>query len=211
MARMLAEQGDEVRGLHRRTDQTAFLKSIGVNGVVGDVAGISEREFASASSSAKATIFTAAAGEQDNDSMIDAVDGDGVRKAIAASRLANISKIILVSVFPEAWRERTMTKGFEHYMAVKKQADVDLVHSGLDWIIIRRSSPTDDPGTVPISLSPAEIHTQVSRDDVAASIVFLFHTLMVRRAILEVTADGTQIGAAVESLSNFGFASSKLN
>jgi uncharacterized protein YbjT (DUF2867 family) len=38
VARMLAEQGDEVRGLHRRADQTAFLKSIGVNGVIGDVA-----------------------------------------------------------------------------------------------------------------------------------------------------------------------------
>ena len=61
--------------------------------------------------------------------MIDAVDGDGVSKAIAAARLAGISRLLLVSVFPEAWRERHKPESFEHYMAAKKRADVALVRS----------------------------------------------------------------------------------
>jgi hypothetical protein len=62
-----------------------------------------------------------------------------------------------------------MPKSFEHYMIVKKGADVELVHSKLDWVILRPSALTDDPGTGNVSLSPAEIHTEISRDDVAAT------------------------------------------
>jgi uncharacterized protein YbjT (DUF2867 family) len=132
--------------------------------------------------------------------MIDAVDGDGVSKAIAAARLAGISRMLLVSVFPEAWRERDMPKSFEHYMMVKKRADIELVHSGLDWVILRPSSLTDEPGSGRVSLSMAEPHTEISRDDVAATIASLLHSPGVRRRILEVTAGETPIASAVNAL-----------
>jgi uncharacterized protein YbjT (DUF2867 family) len=200
VARMLAERGDEVFGLYRRPEQISMLHAVGASGVLGDLATISEQELASASSGADAVVFTAGAGEQDNDSMTDAVDGDGVRKAIAAARLADISRLLLVSVFPEAWRERNMPKSFEHYMAVKKRADVELVHSELQWVIIRPSALTDDPGTGNVSLSPAEIHAEISRDDLAATIATLLHSPRVRKTILEVTAGGTRIASAVAAL-----------
>src|SRR3984893_16856513 len=202
VAKMLAERGDEVFGLHRRPEQLSMLHSVGASGVLGDLATISEQELASASSGADAVVFTAGAGEQDNDSMTDAVDGDGVRKAIAAARLADISRLLLVSVFPEAWRERDMPKSFEHYMTVKKRADVELVHSGLDWVILRPSALTDDPGTGSVSLSMAELHTEISRDDVAATIAALLHSPAVRRRILEVTRGKTTIASAVTALLN---------
>jgi nucleoside-diphosphate-sugar epimerase len=83
VATLLAKQGDTVSGLYRRPEQIAALHEVGASGVLGDVATISEQELASAAS-ADVLVFTAGAGDQDNDSMIDAVDGDGVRKAIAA-------------------------------------------------------------------------------------------------------------------------------
>jgi uncharacterized protein YbjT (DUF2867 family) len=164
------------------------------------VATLSEKELASAASGADILVFTAGAGERDSDSMIDAVDGDGVRKAIAAARLARISRLLLVSVFPEAWRERDMPKSFEHYMTVKKRADVELVHSGLDWVILRPSSLTNDPGRGSVGLSMAELHTEISRDDVAATIATLLHSPGVRRRILEVTSGVTPIASAVTAL-----------
>jgi uncharacterized protein YbjT (DUF2867 family) len=202
VARLLAKRGDTVSGLGRRPEQIAALRVIGASGALGDVATISEQELASAASGADVLVFTAGAGERDNDSMIDAVDGDGVRKAIAAARLAGISRLLLVSVFPEAWRERDMPRSFEHYMTVKKRADVELVHSGLDWLILRPSALTDDPGTGSVSLSMAELHTEISRDDVAATIAVLLHSPGVRRRILEVTRGKTTIASAVTGLLN---------
>jgi uncharacterized protein YbjT (DUF2867 family) len=200
VAAVLAARGDPVSGLCRRPKQIAALRALGARAVLGDVATISEQELASAASGADVVVFTAGAGEQDDDSMIDAVDGDGVRKAIAAARLAGISRLLLVSVFPEAWRGTDMPKSFEHYMVVKKRADVELVHSGLDWVILRPSSLTDDPGTGRVSLSMAELHTKVSRDDVAATIAALLHSPGVHRRILEVTAGTTPIASAVAAL-----------
>jgi uncharacterized protein YbjT (DUF2867 family) len=200
VAALLTARGDPVSGLCRRPEQIAALRAIGTRAVLGDVGNISDQELASAASGADVLVFTAGAGERDNDSMIDAVDGDGVRKAIAAARLAGISRLLLVSVFPEAWRERDMPKSFEHYMTVKKRADIELVHSGLDWLILRPSSLTDDPGTGRVSLSMAELHTEISRDDVAATIVTLLYSPGVRRRILEVTAGETPIASAVTAL-----------
>lgn len=202
VARLLADRGDTVSGLYRRPEQIAALRSVAASGVLGDVATLSEEELAAAAVGADVLVFTAGAGDQDSDSMIDAVDGDGVRKAIAAARLAGISRLLLVSVFPEAGRGSEMSKSFEHYMAVKKRADVELARSELDWVILRPSSLTNDPGTGSISLGPAEIHGEISREDVAATIVALLHTPGVRREILEVTAGDTRIASAVAALLN---------
>jgi uncharacterized protein YbjT (DUF2867 family) len=200
VAALLAVRGDQVSGLCRRPEQIAALRAVGADAVLGNVATISEQELASAASGADVLVFTAGAGEQDDDSMIDAVDGDGVSKAIAAARLVGISRLLLVSVFPEAWRGTDMPKSFEHYMTVKKRADIELVHSGLDWVILRPSSLTDDPGTGRVSLSMAELHTDITRDDVAATIATLLHSQRVSRRILEVTAGETPIASAVTAL-----------
>ncbi|AXC15806.1 oxidoreductase ylbE [Acidisarcina polymorpha] len=202
VARLLADEGNTVSGLYRHPEQLAGIQALGASGTLGDVATTSEEELASAITGADVLVFSAGAGEQDDDSMIDAVDRDGVLKTIAALRIAGISRLLLVSVFPEAWRERHMPKSFEHYMAAKKQADVYLVHSELDWVILRPSALTDDPGTGRVSLSEAEIHIDISRDDVAATIATLLHRPEVRRRILEVTAGGTPIASAVATLSN---------
>jgi uncharacterized protein YbjT (DUF2867 family) len=202
VAGLLVEQGDMVSGLYRRPEQITVLHAVGTSGVLGDVATIAERELASAASGADALIFAAGSTERDDDSMIDAVDGNGVRKAIAAARLAGISQFLLVSVFPEAWRDRDMPKTFEHYMAVKKRADVELARSKLDWLILRPSTLTDDFGTGRVSLGPAEIHSAISRDDVAATIAALLHSPSVRKRILEVTAGSTEIASAVTALLN---------
>jgi uncharacterized protein YbjT (DUF2867 family) len=202
VAGLLAKQGDSVSGLYRRPEQVAALHAVGADGTLGDVSTISEQELASAASGSDVVLFTAGAGANDKDAMIDAVDGDGVRKATAAACSAGISRLLLVSVFPEAWRERDMPKSFEHYMAAKKRADVNLVRSELDWVILRPSALTNDPGTGRVSLGPAEIHIDISRDDVAATIAALLHSPGVRRRILEVTAGSTPIGSAVTALLN---------
>ena len=48
-----------------------------------------------------------------------------------------------------------------------------------------------------ISLGPAQLHTEVSRDDVAATIAELIHAPAIRRMILELTGGTTPIARAV--------------
>jgi uncharacterized protein YbjT (DUF2867 family) len=80
---------------------------------------------------------------------------------------------------------------------VKKQAEVALTQTDLDWVILRPSTLTDEPGVGTVSLGPAQLHTEVRRDDVASTIAELLHAPAIRRTILELTGGTTPIERAV--------------
>ncbi|WP_327678402.1 NAD(P)-binding oxidoreductase [Streptomyces sp. NBC_00467] len=128
-----------------------------------------------------------------------AIDGDGVAKAIEAARRAGVSRLALVSVLPESWRERDLGDEVEYYFAVKKQADIALSRSDLDWLILRPSLLVDDPGTGTVSLGRAEFHGQVARADVAATLAALLHEPRIGRQILELNTGSVPIRDAVEA------------
>jgi uncharacterized protein YbjT (DUF2867 family) len=199
IAQLLISNGHTVTGLYRRTSDASKLQEMGVQGVAGDIATITVQDLAEAIVGTDVLVFTAGAGEQDDESMIDAVDYGGVTKAIAALRLAGLSRLLLVSVFPEASREECLGDSFEHYMSAKKKADVAVVNSGLDWIILRPSALKDDPGTGRVSLKPANFHTQITRDDLASTVVALLHAPITRK-ILEVTEGDQPIASAVSAI-----------
>ena len=197
LARLLKRRGDEVDGLYRRAEQGEQLRSIGVAGTHGDLVRIDETKLAAHFSGSDVIVFAAGAGEADSDALIDAIDGDGVTKSIVAARRAGVKRFILISVFPEAGRQEGWGESFEHYMAVKKRADVELSRSELDWIILRPSSLNNKRGVGTVSLGPAEFHTDIRRDDVAATIAELIHTPALRRKILELTEGTMPIERAV--------------
>ena len=60
------------------------------------------------------------------------VAGEGSPKLAAAAKIAGVRRFVLVSVFPEAWRERHMPQDFESYMAEKKNVEPKLVLTELD-------------------------------------------------------------------------------
>jgi uncharacterized protein YbjT (DUF2867 family) len=197
LARLLTARGDEVTGLFRRPEQAPRLESMGVAGVLGDLVHIEVAELAHKMRGNDVIVFTAGAGEADTDAMIDAIDGNGVIKTIAAARQTKIKRVILVSVFPEAGRNEGFGPSFEHYIEVKKRADIALSQTDLDWIILRPSTLINDPGVGTVNLGPAEIHTVIRRDDVAETLAELVHTPAIRRKILELTEGSTPIKRAV--------------
>ncbi|WP_333973117.1 SDR family oxidoreductase [Alteromonas mediterranea] len=201
LARILKARGDEVHGLYRNSNQTKELNSIGVTATLGDLLSIEPEHLTDAMRGSNAIVFSAGAGGGSN-TMTKAIDGEGVSKSIAAARLVGISRFFLVSVFPEAWRERHMDEGFEHYITVKKHADIELSQSDLDWVILRPSALKNEPGTGTINLGVAQIHTEVRRDDVAATLAELIHTPAVIRKILELTEGSTPISKAVGAISS---------
>jgi uncharacterized protein YbjT (DUF2867 family) len=197
LGRLLKSRSDEVGGLYRRSDQGAQLSELGIKGTLGDLIEMTDQALAEVMRGSDVVVFSAGAGNGDSEASTDAVDGDGVAKASTAAKLAGIERLILVSVFPEAWRERRMPASFEHYMTAKKRADVALAASDLNWVILRPSALTNDPGVGSVSLGLAQIHSEVSRDDVAATLAELVHMPGVRRVILELTEGTTPIAEAV--------------
>jgi uncharacterized protein YbjT (DUF2867 family) len=107
---------------------------------------------------------------------------------------------VLVSVFPDALRAGGPDEGFEHYMKVKKTADVHLTRTGLDWLIVRPGTLLDEPGTGRVTAGPAIEYGDVRRDDVAAFIDAALHEPALSRLIVELTGGETPVTEAVARL-----------
>ncbi|MGW2479344.1 NAD(P)H-binding protein [Streptomyces sp. NPDC001571] len=198
LAQELLSRGDGVQGLVRRDEQRADLAARGVKATVGDLADLSVEALAAAFGDVDAIVFAAGSNGGSMETT-KAIDGDGVTKTIEASRRAGVDRLALVSVLPESWRERDLGDEVEYYFAVKKQADIALSRSDLDWLILRPSLLVDDPETGTVSLGPAEFHGQVARADVAGALAELLHEPRIGRQILELNAGPTPIRDAVKA------------
>ncbi|WP_240797972.1 NAD(P)H-binding protein [Streptomyces sp. F001] len=99
----------------------------------------------------------------------------------------------------KSWRERDLGDEVEYYFAVKKGADVVLSRSDLNWLILRPSLLLDDPGTGTVSLGPAELHGEIAREDVAATLAALLHEPRIGPQILELNTGSTPIEGAVRA------------
>ncbi|TIV19479.1 MAG: SDR family oxidoreductase [Mesorhizobium sp.] len=202
VAEQLAEQGDEPTGLVRRQEQVEAFTSQGIQTVRGDLVAMSVDDLAAAMRGCDAIVFSAGAGGTESDAATSQVDGDGPGKLAAAAKRAGVRRFLLVSVFPEAWRERRMDDSFEHYMVEKKKAETQLVLTDLDWLILRPSALTNEPGTGEVDLGLAKVHTEIPRDDVAATVIALLRAPALSRLILEVTGGTVAISVAIEALSD---------
>ncbi|MFJ8463742.1 NAD(P)H-binding protein [Streptomyces swartbergensis] len=198
LAQKLRSRGDAVHGLVRREDQQAELATRGVNAHVGDLSSMTAEQLAAAFGDVDVIVFSAGSNGGSKE-VTAAIDGDGVVTAIKAARLAGVERFVLVSVLPESWRERDLGEEVEYYFAVKKQADVALSRSDLNWLILRPSLLLDGSGTGTVSLGPAELHGQIARDDVAATLAELLHEPRIGRQILELDTGSTPIEEAVRA------------
>ncbi|WP_353651426.1 NAD(P)H-binding protein [Nakamurella sp. A5-74] len=81
----------------------------------------------------------------------------------------------------------------------EKKADVALSRSGLDWVILRPSLLVDGPPAGTVSLGPAELHSQITRDDVAQTLLGLLHEPRIGRQILELTTGSTPIQESIRA------------
>lgn len=200
VAEQLAKASDEPTGLVRRPEQVEVLASSGIQTILGDLVAMSLDELADAMRGSDAIVFSAGAGGKENDAATTRIDGDGPGKLAAAAERAGIRRFVLVSVFPEAWRERRMDASFEHYMVEKKKAEIQLVKTKLDWLIVRPSALTNEPGNGRVDLGLAKVHVEVTRDDVASTIVALLRSPDLSRRILEVTGGAVPITEAIDDL-----------
>ncbi|WP_331765724.1 NAD(P)H-binding protein [Embleya sp. NBC_00896] len=116
LAQELLSRGDSVHGLVRRDEQRADLAARGVHAVVGDLADMSVEALAVVFGNVDAIVFSAGSNGGSTETT-KAIDGDGVAKAIEATRRAGVDRLALVSVLPESWRERNLGEDVEYWVS----------------------------------------------------------------------------------------------
>lgn len=200
LVQRLAEHGQHPFALHRHIEQGNELRILGATPVTGNLLELDAATLAGLMAGSDVVVFTAGAGGKGGAEMTNAIDGDGLELAVTAAKLAGIRRFILVSVFPDALRGTAVSDSFENYVAVKKQADIYLVATDLDWVIVRPGTLLDEAGTGSVRADVAVPYSDVSRDDVADTLVALIEQPTVNRIIIELTQGDIPIDKAVQRL-----------
>ncbi|WP_330286522.1 NAD(P)H-binding protein [Streptomyces sp. NBC_00576] len=199
LTRLLSARGDSVTGMHRGPAQGETVREAGGHPVIGDLIADSVDGLAQKMQGHDAVVFSAGAHGSGMDKTT-LIDGKGLQKAADAAALAGVSRFVLVSVFPDALRGGGGGEGFEHYIKVKKTADVYLTRTALDWLIVRPGTLLDAPGSGRVTAGPAVEYGDVHRDDVAAFITAALHEPALNRVIVELTSGDTPVADAAAQL-----------
>lgn len=199
LAPILAHRGHRVSSLHRKPEQGDSLAALGADPVSGDLANLSAEDLAAMMGGHEIVVFSAGAGGAGM-ALTNAVDGKGLETSVAAAKIAGVDLFILVSAFPDAGRGGEPKEGFENYMRVKRLADAHLAASGLDYVILRPGTLTDDPGTGRVSADLAIPYGNVPRDDVAAFLAEIVERPNPGRLIVELTEGETPVAEAGRAL-----------
>lgn len=199
LAPMLINSGHKVTGLHRKPEQAESLKSQGITPIQGDIIDISVDQLADAMQGCDTVVFSAGAAGSGQDRTT-AIDGEGPAKTMAAMKKAGARRLYLVSAFPESARGGEPHPGFEHYMKMKKKADVDVATSDLDWVIIRPGTLQSEEADGFVNAGLAIPYGKVKRGNVAALIAQLVDTSAINHEIIEVTDGETAVADAVSAL-----------
>ncbi|HSI80662.1 MAG TPA: SDR family oxidoreductase [Solirubrobacterales bacterium] len=167
---LLAGRGDRARGLIRNPDHAADLERAGAEPVLFDLeAGGAPVEQVEG---ADAVVFAAGAGPGSGPERKRTVDLGGALTLIDACRAAGIDRYVIVSAI--GVRNPGEHSGpMEPYLDAKAEADAALRESGLAYTIVRPGSLTDEPGSgrVEAAIAPSGIRGEISRDDVAATLL----------------------------------------
>jgi uncharacterized protein YbjT (DUF2867 family) len=200
LSKILSGKNHTVRALNRKPEQEDLLRKLGADPVSGSLTELGSTSLAAHMKGSDVVVFTAGAGGKGGAEMTNAVDGEGLKTAVAAALHAGVSRFLLVSVFPEALRGEQVSDTFENYMRVKKMADVALVQSELDWVILRPGTLRDENGTGLIRAGLAIPYGDVPRDDVAATLAEIIEQPAVSRVIIELTAGDIPVREAVQKI-----------
>ena len=167
LARLLADDGHDVRSLIRNPDHMADVRETGAEAVVIDLEAAGEAETADAVEGMDAVVFAAGAGPGSGPERKWTMDYGGAVKLIAAALASYVRRYVMVSAQgadPDAEGDDT----FAVYLQAKGRADEELRNSGLDYSVVRPTGLTDEPASGTVEIAERVARGQISRGDVAA-------------------------------------------
>ncbi|TJZ51955.1 NAD-dependent epimerase/dehydratase family protein [Streptomyces piniterrae] len=202
LERLLAGRGDEVAGIVRRPEQAGDLLAAGAEPVVCDLESATVEDLARHLEGADAAVFAAGAGPGSGIGRKDTVDRGAAALFADAAEAAGVRRFIVVS---SMGADREPPEGtdpvFAAYLRAKGAADADVrARAGLDWTILRPGRLTDDPGSGLVALADATGRADVTRDDVAATLVALLDEPRTAGRTLELIGGDVPVTDAVKAV-----------
>jgi uncharacterized protein YbjT (DUF2867 family) len=197
LLRLLAERGDRGRGLIRNPQHAGDLEAAGAEPVICDLE--REGDVARCVEGADAVVFAAGAGPGSGPERKKTVDLGGALKLIDAAKATGIARYMIVSAIGAAHPERVSDEMRPYYDA-KAEADERLAASGLDHTIVRPGRLTDGPGTGLVRVGAGIGGGEVTRDDVAATLLAVLGADNTIGKAFDLVAGDTPIEEAVRAL-----------
>ncbi|GAA2753998.1 SDR family oxidoreductase [Amnibacterium kyonggiense] len=201
LAEALTAQGRTVRSTIRNEAHGPDVERAGAEPYLLDIESSDAEDFAEVFGGADAVVFSAGGGGDGNVERKRTVDLEGSLKSIEAAGLVGIRRFVQVSAMgvdepaaddaAPAWRA---------YVEAKRDADVALRGSGLDWTIVRPGGLTDDPATGSVRIAPRLSPGRISRSDVAAVIAAVLDDDATIGAQFELVEGEQTIAEALASL-----------
>ena len=139
-------------------------------------------------------IFAAGSGGK----KVEAVDQEGAKKLIDAGKKTNVKKFVMLSSMGADSPESSSK--LKDYLKAKQNADIYLRESTVPYSIVRPGSLNNEKGKGKIELrSKLNKHGEISRDDVAQTLVHALYDTAAVNTTFEIIAGETLIGEAIPS------------
>lgn len=173
----LRAQELEAIGIVRKPEQLSQMEALGADPVLVDIENASAQELANGLKGADAVVFAAGAGGGSTAERKHTVDYAGSVLLAQAAQLAGIRRYVQISAIGVDDPLKPDTDPvWKAYVEAKRDADIELRKSGLDWTIIRPGPLTDDAATGLVTLSEHAGRGEVTREDVALVVVAVLQT-----------------------------------
>jgi len=201
LLRLLHQNGHRGRGLIRKEEQAAALRSAGGEPALVDLENVAVPDLAIAVQGADAVVFAAGAGPGSGEERKWTMDYGGAVKLIEAAQHEGIRRYVIVSSMGAADPAAAgASGGFGVYLQAKHDADEKLRSSGLDYTIVRPGMLTDDQGTGSVSIGERLDRGEIPRDDVAAVLVAVLGAENAIGKDFDLVSGDTPVEQAVGSL-----------
>ncbi|RRQ49004.1 SDR family oxidoreductase [Maribacter algicola] len=176
----------------RKKEQLAQFEKDGIDTVLGDL----EEDITHTVANIDKVIFAAGSGGE----KVVAVDQEGAKRLIDASKNANVKRFVMLSSMGADNPE--VAEDLKEYLQAKHNADEYLKSTDLHYMIVRPGSLTNETGTGKISLKRHfGKHGSITRDDVAQTLVHALHEDAGTNETFEILEGDTLIGKALDSVS----------
>jgi uncharacterized protein YbjT (DUF2867 family) len=199
LLRLLNQEGHRARGLIRKEEQVAALRSAGAEPALVDLESVSVPDLAIAIKGADSVVFAAGAGPGSGEERKWTMDYGGAVKLIEAAQHEGIRRYVIVSSMGAAERPEG-DEGFAVYLQAKHDADEKLRESGLDYTIVRPGRLTDDAATGRVEVGQRLDRGEIPRDDVAAVLLAVLGADNTIGKDFDLLSGDTPIADAVASL-----------
>ncbi|PHQ29404.1 SDR family oxidoreductase [Leeuwenhoekiella nanhaiensis] len=176
----------------RKAEQQKQFEIQDVDTVLGDL----EEDLADVVKGIDKVIFAAGSGGHTGPEKTTAVDQEGAKSLIDASKKAGIKKFVMLSSINTD--DPSSSDKLQHYLEAKKNADEHLMNSGLNYTIVRPGSLTNDSGTREIKASKKVDYGEITRDDVAYTLVHVLNDDVAQNAVFEMIEGDTRIEDAIK-------------